>query len=301
MKNNIEKKAGIYMKNLKRIIVGIDIFAESNNVLKRAFMLARENKAELFIIQAVQAPWLSIPSYFGSKDIAVDTKGIKKKIEKKIKALSKDANVSYTIIVKEGSAHDILLYESKLLKADMLMLDGSGKGKKNSLGTTAEKVAHRSHLPLLIVKNSVKEPYQNILAPTDFKIQSKQSILFAKNIFTDAKIKAVHTYEAFYASGIYTADSYTLEGIDIQKYNKAIKTSAQNDLKKFIKDLDIKKGGIIDAEFNNKESLLKYINNGSFDLVVIGSRGTAGFNALLGSVASSILRESSTDVLVYVP
>ena len=89
--------------------------------------------------------------------------------------------------------------------------------------------------------------------------------------------------------------------IDIQKYNKAIRISAQNDLKKFIKDLDIKKGGIIDAEFNNKESLLKYINNGSFDLVVIGSRGTAGFNALLGSVASSILRESSTDVLVYVP
>ena len=289
------------MKKLKRIIVGIDIFAKSNNVLKRAFMLAKENGAELFIVHAVQTPWLSIPSYFGGKEIAVDTKGIEKKIEKKIKALQKDTKVPYSILVKEGSADEILLYESKLLKADMLMLEGNRKGKKNFLGTTAEKVAHQSHLPVLLVKNSVKEPYQNILAPTDFNTQSKQSILFAKNIFTDAKIKAIHTYEAFYASGIYTADSYTLEGLDLQQYNKAVRTSAQNDLKKFIKDLDIKKGGIIDGEFNNKEAMLKYINKGSFDLVVIGSRGTAGFKALLGSVASSILRGSSTDVLVYVP
>jgi nucleotide-binding universal stress UspA family protein len=289
------------MKKLKRIIVGLDIFAKSNNVLKRALIVAKENKAELFIIHAVQTPWFSVPSYFGSKEIAVDTKGITKKIERKIKALNKEIKVPYTIVVKEGNADDILLYESKLLKADMLMLGGNGKGKKNFLGTTAEKVAHQSHLPVLIVKNSVKDPYQNILAPTDFNIQSKQSILFAKNIFTDAKIKAIHTYEAFYASGIYTADSYTLEGLDLQQYNKAVRTSAQNDLKKFIKDLDIKKGGIIDGEFNSKEALLKYINKGSFDLVVIGSRGTAGFKALLGSVASSILRESSTDVLVYVP
>ena len=72
------------MKKLKRIIVGIDIFAKSNNVLKRAFMLAKENKAELFIVHAVQTPWLSIPSYFGGKEIAVDAKGIQKKIEKKI-------------------------------------------------------------------------------------------------------------------------------------------------------------------------------------------------------------------------
>jgi len=179
------------MKKLKRIIVGIDIFEKSNNVLKRAFMLAKENRAELFIVHAVQTPWLSIPSYFGGKEIAVDTKGIKKKIEKKIKALRKDTEVPYSILVKEGSADDILLYESKLLKADMLILGGNGKNKKNFLGITAEKVAHQSHLPVLIVKNSAKEAYQNILAPTDFNIQSKQSILFAQNIFPDAKIKVV--------------------------------------------------------------------------------------------------------------
>ncbi len=289
------------MKKVKRIIAGLDIFGGSNTVLKRALMIAKENKADLFIVHAVQTPWLSIPNYFGGKKISIDIDGIANKIEKKMKALNKESKVSYSILVKEGDAEDILLYESKLLKADMLILGSNTKSKKNLLGTTVERVAQQSHLPVLIVKNRVKGTYQNILAPTDFQTQSKQSIVFAKNIFTDVKIKAVHSYESFYAAGIYTAGTYTLEGLDLQQYNKAAKDSSQNDLKKFIKDLGIKKGGIIDGEFNSKEALVKYIKKGAFDLIVIGSRGTSGFKVLLGSMASSILRETSTDILVYVP
>jgi len=64
------------MKKLKRIIVGIDIFEKSNNVLKRALMIAKQNKAELFIVYAVQTPLFSVPSYFGGKELTVDIKGI---------------------------------------------------------------------------------------------------------------------------------------------------------------------------------------------------------------------------------
>jgi len=284
------------MKKLKRIIVGIDIFVKSNNILKRALMLAKQNKAELFIVHAIQTPWLSIPSYFGGKEIAIDTKGIKKKINKKIKKLNLNDKVPYSILVKEGNPDDIILYESKLLKADMIVIGASTKSKKNFLGTTAEKVAHQSHLPILVVKNRVKNPYKNILAPTDFGIQSKQSVLFVKSIYPSAKIKAVHSSETIYITG-----PYTVAGGDFVQYNEVAKACAEKDLRGFMKDLSIEKGKIIDGEANSKKVLLKYINKGSYDLVVVGSRGTAGFNALLGSVASSILRETPTDVLVYVP
>ena len=284
------------MKKLKRIIVGLDIFAASNNVLKRALMEAKQNKAELFIIHVVQTPWFSVPSYFGSKEITIDTKGITKKIEKKIKVLNKDAQVSYFILVKEGDAADSLLYESKLLKVDLIVIGANTKKKKKFLGTTAEKIAHQSHLPVLIVKNSAKGPYQKIVAPTDFQAQSKQSILFTQNIFPSAKVNAVNSSEAIYVDG-----PYTVEGPDYAHYNEVAKASAERDLKDFMKELSIKKCEIIDGEANSKKALLKYIDKGSYDLVVVGSRGTVGFKALLGSVASSILREAKADVLVYVP
>ena len=284
------------MRKLKRIIVGLDIFAESNNVLKRAFMMAKQNKAELFIVHAVQTPWFSVPSYFGSKEITVDTKGITKKIEKKIKAMDKDSKVPYSILVKEGDADDILRYESKLVKADLIIIGANTQKKKKFLGTTAEKTAYQSHLPVLIVKNSAKDRYKNIVAPTDFQAQSKQSILFVQNIFPAAKINVVNSSEVIYVDGPYTA-----VGPGFVHYNEVAKACAEKDLKDFLKELSIKKGEILDGEANSKKALLKYIDKGSYDLVVVGSRGTAGFKALLGSVASSILRETPSDVLVYVP
>jgi nucleotide-binding universal stress UspA family protein len=285
------------MKKLKRIIVGIDISEKSDNVLTRALNLANEQKADLFVVHAVRRPWLSVPSYFGSKDIDIDTEGITKKIEKKLKTLNKESKVSCFVLVKEGNAEDIILYESKLLRADMIIIGAHSKrkGKKGILGTTAQKVAHQSHLPVLIVKNSAKTPYKNIVAPTDFERQSKQSVLFAKDIFPTSKIGIVHAFETIYMDGPYAA-----VGRDLSQYNDVARSCAQQDLKDFMKDVSVKKGKLIEGEIYTKEALLDYIKEGKYDLVVMGSRGTTGVNVLLGSVATYILRETSSDVLVYV-
>jgi nucleotide-binding universal stress UspA family protein len=285
------------MKKLKRIVVGLDVIEKSNNVLKRALSIANENKASLLIVHAVRTPWLATPSYFGSKDIGIDKERITKKIEKKIKTLNREFNVPCFVFVKEGNADDIILYESKLNQADMIVIGGhsKSKGRKGFLGTTAQKVANKSHLPVLIVKNSVKTPYKKIIAPTDFEMQSKQSVLFAKNIFPTSKINIVNAFETIYMEG-----PYAVVGRDLSQYNDVAKSCAKKDLKEFMKYVSVKKGEVIDGELYTKEALINYIKEGSYDLVVVGSRGTAGVNALLGSVATYILRESSSDVLVYV-
>lgn len=286
------------MKKLKRIVVGIDFLEKSNNVLKRAFMLAKENKAQLFVIHAVQIPWLAMPNYFNTGKISIDKSGIKKKIEKKIKGLNADSKITCSVSVKEGDADDVILHAAKSHKADMIIIGAHSKSKggKNLLGTTAQKVAHQSHLPVLIVKKSVEGNYQNILAPTDFEIQSKQSVLFAKDIFPKAKISAIHASET-----IDTEGPYTVVGYDLSHYNKMAKACAKKEMKDFIKDVSAEKGKVIAGKLDNKKVILQYIEKDSCDLVVIGSQGTAGLNALLGSVASYILKTSPCDVLVYVP
>ncbi len=213
--------------------------------------------------------------------------------------MNKDTKVSCFVFVKEGDADEIILYESKLYKADMIVIGAHSKekGRKRFLGTTAQKVAHKSHLPVLVVKNTAKKSYKNIIAPTDFHKQSKQSVLFAKNIFPTSKINIVHASEIIYI----IEGPYAAVGRDLSEYNKVAKSCAKKDLKKFMQDVSVKNGKVIDGELDNKAALLKYIKKDSYDLVVIGSRGTAGFNALLGSVANYILRETTSDVLVYVP
>ena len=286
------------MKKLKRIVVGIDVCEKSNKVLKRAFFLAKENKAQLFVIYAVQTPWLAMPDYFDRSEISIDKSGLKNKIEKKIKVLNADDKVIYSVSLKEGDADDVILHAAKSYKADMIIIGAhsKSKGAKHLLGTTAQKVVNQSHLPVLIVKKSVKDDYQDILAPTDFEIQSKQSVLIAKNIFPKAKISAVHAYET-----IDTEGPYTIYGYDLAHSNKMAKVHAKNEMKDFIKEVSVKKGKVIDAKLDNKKVILQYIEKDSCDLVVIGSQGTGGLKALLGSVASYILNTSPCDVLIYVP
>ena len=285
------------MRNVKSMIVGVDIYAKSNHVLKRAFMLADENKAEIFIVYAIPTPWFDVPSYFTKNEISIDTDKIKKKIEKRAKVLAQTYNVPYTILIKEGPAHDVLVYEAKLLKADMLVIGANTSGKKRLLGSTAEKIAHESHLPVLVVKNRVKSAYSKLVAATDYQVQSKQSIIFSQTIFPSASIEVVHSLE----TTMYIDGPYTMIGSDLVEFNRASRMYAKNEMKKLVKDLSVAKGKVIDAEFNSKKALLKYIEKGDYQLTVVGSRGTAGFKALLGSIASSLLREVSTDVLVYVP
>lgn len=286
------------MEKLKRILVGIDIVEKSDDVLKRALMLAKENKADLFVVHAVQIPWLAMPNYYNAGEISIDKSAIEKQIEKKIKAVNSEAKVLYHVFVKEGNADDIILYESKLNKADMIVIGAhsKAKGRKGFLGTTAQKVAHKSHLPVLVVKKSAKKPYQNIVAPTDFEMQSKQSILFVKNILPTSKVSIVNVFETIYFEG-----PYAVVGRDLSQFNEVAKSSAKKDMKDFMKDVSVKKGKVIEADLDLKETLLEYINKNPYDLVVVGSRGTAGFNALLGSVATYLLREVSNDILVYVP
>jgi len=287
------------MKKLKRIVVGIDISERTDNVLKRALMIARENEAELFVVHAVETPWLSVPSFFGSKELVVDTEKIKKTIEKKLKALNADKKVPYFIYVKEDDADDLLLYAAKWSRADMMVLGAHSKkkGLKRFLGSIVQKVVHQSHLPVLIVKNNADQAYKNIVAPTDFQMQSKQSILFSKEIFPGSKIDIVNAFETVYVMEA----PYATMGPDILEYNNMAISSAKKEMKKFIKEVSAKKGNVIDGEFDSKAALVNYINKGSYDLVAIGSRGTAGFNALLGNVATYVLRETGCDVLVYVP
>ncbi len=285
------------MEKIHRILVGLDVIEKSDNVLKRALQIAAENQTDLFVVHAIPIPWLAMPTYYNSGEISVDKSGIESMIEKKIQALNTKTKVPYKLFVKEGRAEDILLYEAALHKADMMVIGAHSKkkGRKGFLGTTAQKVAHKSHIPVLVVKNSAKKAYENIVAPTDFEAASRESILFAKTIFPSSKLNVVNVFETIYFEG-----PYALVGRDLSQFNPVAKKVAKDDMKAFMKEVGVKKGKVIDADLDLKATLLEYISKETFTLTVVGSKGTAGLNALLGSVAAYILREASSDVLVYV-
>ena len=294
------QKGRYEMHKSSRIIVGIDPFAKSESIVKRAFMVARETGAELFILYAVKIPWFETPDLFRLKPESVDTDAISQDMQKMIKKLKLPEGVPYSVLVKEGDPEETILYHAKQVKAEMIIIGPHRKGKKAMLGTTAHKIAHRSNIPVLVVKGQSKEPYREVTVLTDFGMHSKRGARYAKNIFSSADIKIVHAYEPFYAAGIYTSNGYGFQGFDAEKYREEVKLSAQESLNALKSDLGVQKTQLIEGGIEVRRTLLDYVKKNPCDLLVIGSRGTSGFQALLGSMASYLLAEAPSDVLVYV-
>ena len=274
----------------------MDPYAQSNAVIKRAFMIAKEKGAELFIVYAVKIPWFETPDFFSLKYKFIDTDVIRKDIQKKIKRLKLPNGVDYTVFVKEGDPEDTVLYQAKLVNADMIIIGAHTKTKKALVGTTAHKIVHRSHLPVLVVKNRSKEPYKRVTVLTDFGTNSKLGAAYAKKAFPDSKMEILHAYEAFYATGIYT----TIQGLDTEQYRKNVKSSAKEKLKALQVDLGVEKSKLIDGGVEVRKTLLGHLKKNPCDLMVVGSRGTSGIQTLLGSIASYMLAEAPCDVLLYV-
>ncbi|MDD2451097.1 MAG: universal stress protein [Sulfurovum sp.] len=288
------------MSNSGRIVVGIDPFAKSETIVKRAFMVARERGAELFFVYAVKIPWFETPDLFRLKNESIDTDTIRQDMQKMIKKLKLPEGVPYSLLVKEGDPEETILYQAKLIKAEMIIIGPHRKGKKALFGTTAHKIAHRSHIPVLVVKGRSEEPYREVTVLTDFGMHSKWGARYAKKTFSSAKMKIVHAYEPFYAAGIYTSNGYGFQGFDSEKYRQEVKLSAQESLNAFKSDLGVEKTQLIEGGIEVRRTLLDYVKKNPCDLLVIGSRGTSGFQAILGSMASYLLAEAPCDVLVYV-
>lgn len=74
------------------------------------------------------------------------------------------ANV--TVMVEEGKPIDVILHAAKALDCD-LIVTGIARDEtlgRFGLGTTVDRLLRRSKVPVLIVKQRARSPYQHIVS-----------------------------------------------------------------------------------------------------------------------------------------
>lgn len=290
------------MRALNRIVAAVDNSKIADEVLKRALLLAKDENSAVTVIHTIDVPWFDRPDFFGGEEIKeIDETQIKKKIEDKIKKLNKDTNIKYSIFVSRGDASDKIIHIAKQENAQIIILGAHSKDDitTKKFGSTAQKVTQESHIPVLVVKNLAKEDYKKVLVPTDLSDFSKKSIQFAKNIFSEDDIKLVYLY---YQPVKIDMDFYNLSYEDKEMLNKNILFLAKQDLDKFKIDIDIKNAELIESSTTIENDLINYMQENNNDLIIMGSHGTKNIQSFLfGSTASFLMKESPSDILVYVP
>ncbi len=298
------------MNKLKRILVATDFSEQSQFAMLRAVELAEKTKAHLTILHIAKKQFLEkmledVVPIVGKVLITPEeyaTALLKKEIEKLTKNKNK-INIKYSIISGDRPAVKILKF-AKDHQFDLLVVGAHGKYSIHDwfVGTTAEYIAKKTQLPVLIVKKPAHKAYRKILVPTDFSANSKYTVQFAAQLFTKTDFRLLHVGDHEYDELLKQEEESPKE--KIKKIREAILFLLKEKMQKFIKSCgkplakspyDIKVGYpsfvIIDEAKKRNQ-----------DLVIMGTQGHGQRHYLfIGRVASKVMIEIDRDILLVPP
>lgn len=284
------------VKEVKTVLVAIDYSAMAKEALKRAISIAKDKDAHLIVIHVIEPPFIESPFLK-----SVDKDEIKQELETNIDELNAEANLKYILFVESGLAVGTIARKVETTKADLLVIGTHGKDdiRSNYFGSTALKLTQKTHIPVLIVKNEVNDSYQKMLAPTNLSDYSKESILFAKSLFSKPSIKYLYAFESV---DEVQALRYHISTEQMNEFKIELLLDAKTALEKFVKEVGGGEKGLIHFEASINEDILAYLKKYKADLLVLGSKGVNNLNSFLfGSTSSYLIQRSPIDVLAYVP
>lgn len=291
--------------HLKRILVATDFSEHSQSAVIRAVELANQMKAHLTILHIAKKGFLeklgnTIPTL--GKILITPEEYAKSLLKKQIGKFSKN-KIKYDIISGNHPAPKILKYAQDH-KFNLLVLGAHGKYSIHDwfVGTTAEYVARKTKVPVLIVKKAPQKPYKKILVPIDFSPTSKNALEFAHLLFPKSDLSLLHVGDHHYED--FLKKDHESSKQKIKEIRKAILFSLEEQTKKFINasgfkstklHYDIKLGypGVVIVEEAKKKNQ---------DLVIMGTKGHSERHYLfIGRVASLTLLEIDRDILLVPP
>lgn len=273
------------MKLLEKILMPVDVNDISKEQISAAVKIAQEFNSEVAIMYVLP-----------DSDLHPDVENLLKKyisetFNKILQSLENENVACSPPITKKGNPVSNILEVAANEKVNLVLVS-SGISKENDnfkLGTTAEKIVQLSDIPVWVVKAGQEFNMNKIMCPVDFSDPSKRAlrnaILLSKNF--NATLNILGVFEPFFTSS-------PRINFDQKKENKKLKQQFEKKMEAFLGDFSLK-------GLNHKveiavgvphDRILKGIQKGDIDMLVIGTNGRSGFSRmLLGSVTEKVIRE----------
>lgn len=278
-----------------RIVCATDLLAKSEAALDRAGVIAGELNASLSMLHVVMP----------ANSVHVLEQELRSSIEQ-MKVRSRPP------LWREGPAPDVMLRvgnPARVIadaieqeKIGLLVLGPHGKrGIRDPLeDTLATRMLAARKCPVLIVREAPRGAYKNVLLALDLSNASAGAVRAAEQLTINAStdVSVIHAYEPPYQGML----SYVGVGADkVLAYSRGWKREAETAVRDLLKwqSADFSRYDLMIEERRPTPAILRAVQRVKPDLIVMGTRGHGrARRALLGSVATQILRQAKCDLLV---
>jgi nucleotide-binding universal stress UspA family protein len=215
--------------------------------------------------------------------------------ERQLRAVMRDLAVEAEVVLRRGSAADVILETADELESDLIVA-GIARDEtlaRTVLGTTVDRLVHRALMPVLVVKNRADRAYDHIVVASDFSPSSALAFRQALRLFPDARMTLLHAYRV------------PFEGfIGKEAHRGEVLGEAERQCAAFLADIPIEeeRRDRLECliEYGSPDELIgAYVWDNEVDLAVVGTHGSSGaFDILIGSTAERLLESLPCDVLV---
>ncbi len=181
--------------------------------------------------------------------------------------------------------------------ADVIVLGSHGRSglSRLVLGSTAEDVLRRAHVPVLLIRQPHKARTRTIAVAVDLGPESEHVLASAfelANSLDDARVHVLHAYAPVVVPSEYGGGTIPYESL-----HKAARESLRELAAPYAK-LPTMGNCVVDLG-DPTTVILELADALSVDLLVLGTHGRQGLARLMvGSVAESVLRQAHMPVLI---
>ena len=293
--------------NNQDIIVGVDFSDASKAAIKEAGHIATLRKSWLNIVHIIEGEFFEreVDEKF------ITTEKLKKQAEAALSKFTLETldspHPSMRFFVFIGHPYEELMNQAVSLKCDLIVLGSYGnRGKAGRVGTTATRFVRQAPLPVLLVREGQRSPYQDIVVCYDFSDTSQRALDYAAEVADvhGARLHLLHVHVIYpnpYAMAYGNIPMRTADYQDeeITEFNKKLEDAMSTVQEKY-PDLDTKvttlKGGSADI------GIYDYLKDVNADLAVLGTRGRTGLRKLLlGTTAEHVIHKCPCSVLALKP
>jgi nucleotide-binding universal stress UspA family protein len=290
------------MSTLANIVTATDLSGSSLHACHRAASLARMHDAQLTLVHVLAVSALDELRRAGDEAPA---QAVEDDARSRMHALAVEVRQRHEARVTEQLVKGHVLQEIVRLAeqhdAELVVTGTRGAGFMRGVvvGSTAERVAKFSRRPVLMVRQSVHEPFRRVLVPVDFSPWSLEAVRLADRIAPNATVVLMHAVEVPFESRMRSS------GVSDQAIARS-RSRARDEAQRQLRELAAQSGLAPErlrqstAEGEDPWMLIaQQEQEHDCDLIVMGRQGRHALEDLmLGSTTRMVLAECSADVLL---
>lgn len=271
------------MKILSKILYGIDLNQEADHYMDKVILFAKRMKSTI------------IPMYVIKKNPNVEdiqnflVNAVREKLnEIRDEFMRNGVKCEDPVLCIGDPAYEIVR-EAKNLNVNLIMLGHRSAHTKKNFSHLIQKVINKTNIPVFVLNETEHWFLREVLCPIDFSASSKRAlknaIVLCKKF--KAKLTVLNIYETTHP---YYFINDHVSNFDLTYDEERNYRNFQDYLKKIdFKGIEwtmLRKTGFPDVE------ILKTLEEGKFDMLLIGSTGRSNFNKFfMGSTTEKVLRE----------